>query len=198
MIRDWFARLPGEAKSASLAAASVFSMVALLLFINWVATLVSAWTRIDHAEPRIGRLLGYEAMADELRGASTLTSELLNKVVYLDGTDASQTGATLQQVLRSFASDAGLSVVGSQFVREIDTDIAVPDGFEVLGVDLTMSGPPLGLDTFLRDVYTFEPTLKVISLELQQRRGSRTPAGVQQTEDINIKAKVAALMVSKS
>ena len=197
MIKDWIFGLPNEARLLVISAASLTAFVALFLLISAGSALITAWSQIEFAEPRISRLLGYESVEADLVSAAREAEEVLNEYAFSDKIDASRRGAELQQALRSFAGEAGLSVIGSQFVRQADSDFAVPDGFETLGVDLTMNGAPAALDTFLRDVSEYEPGLTVASLELQQPRRKRTAAGAKIAEDINIKAKVIALRVNR-
>ena len=197
MIKDWILRLPDEARLLVVLAASLAALVALFLFISAGSVFITAWSRVEFAEPRISRLLGYEAVEEDLVSAVREAEDVLSEYAFSEEIDASRRGAELQQALRAFAGEAGLSVIGSQFVRQADSDFAVPEGFEALGVDLTMNGPHAALDTFLRDVSEYEPGLKVMSLELQQPRRKRTPAGAKVAEDVNIKANVVALRVNR-
>ena len=196
MIKHWMLGLPRESRHIAIVAMLLSVILAVTFLTVTVSDFISAWKRIDNAEPRIARLLGYEAVEDDLEGAEDDSRQRLGQFSFTGTTDISRQGARLQQTLRAFASEAGLTVIGSQFVREVESDLNVSDQFALLGVDLTMNGPPLALDTFLRDVYDHEPALKVSSLSLQQPRRSRTPSGSEASEDINIRVNVAALMLA--
>ena len=114
--------------------------------------------------------------------------------------DQSQTGAQLQQLLRGFAEDAGLTVRGSQLLPAAQ-QATTPEGFAQLTVELQMRGLPLALNLFLRDVYEHSPRLKVTELDVVKVRDRRSSRRRDQTErlevqDLDLSIQVAALMVS--
>ena len=108
--------------------------------------------------------------------------------------------ARLQQALRGFAENAGLTVRGSQLMSVADQS-ASPEGFLILTVELRMSGMPSALDEFLGDVYAHNPLLKVAELNMVKVRDRRTSRRRDQpqstvTQDLDINIQVSALMVS--
>ena len=194
-LKHWIARLPQQARWLVLGSGSLLLLCILLVLLQISVTLFSGLSQITNTKPRIARLLGYEEASQEIRAAAEASRASLNIFAFDESVDADQRGAELQKALRRFASEAGLSIIGSQFVREVDSVEPPSDAFIVLGVDLTMNGPPMGLDVFLTEVYSFEPALKVVSLDLQQPRRQQRVPGV--TEDsVNIRTQIVALMLA--
>ena len=196
-LKNWVARLPQQARWLVLSSGSLLLLCVLLVLMQISVTLFSGLSQITNTKPRIAKLLGYEEASQEIRAAAEASNAALSIFAFDDSVDADQRGAELQKALRRFASEAGLSIIGSQFVREVDSVEPPSDAFITLGVDLTMNGPPLGLDVFLTEVYNFEPALKVVSLDLQQpRRQQRGSVPGVNEDGVNIRTQIVALMVA--
>ena len=196
-LKNWVARLPQQARWLVLSSGSLLLLCVLLVLLQISVTLFSGLSQITNTKPRIAKLLGYEEASQEIRAAAEASNAALSIFAFDDSVDADQRGAELQKALRRFASEAGLSIIGSQFVREVDSVEPPSDAFITLGVDLTMNGPPLGLDVFLTEVYNFEPALKVVSLDLQQpRRQQRGSVPGVNEDGVNIRTQIVALMVA--
>lgn len=199
-MTSWLSHLPKQARILVLLAASMTMLVVLVLLVRITVVLADGVGRISSTEPRIARLLGYELAAQELQVAANKSRTTLANFAFDASVSSSQRGAELQRALRGFASDAGLNIVGSQFLTEVDASLPESDTFTALGVDLTMAGPPIALDEFLTQVYEYRPALKVVSLDIQQpRRQQRSRSGgvVSNLDGINIRAQIVGLMVAE-
>jgi len=133
--------------------------------------------------------------------ASKSQASLILKQLSFDAsTDDSQTGAELQQALRGFAEEAGLTVRGSQLIsgrEQMDS----PDGFVLLAVELRMQGLPLALSAFLRDVYTHTPLLTISELNIikvRDRRASRrrNQSNPSEEQNLELSVRVTSLVVA--
>ena len=197
-IRRWIASLPPQARWLVLCIATCSAVVVLFALLQLSIMLVGGLAAVSGTTPKIGRLMGYEAASQEIAIAAAASKASLNTFAFDASVDVSQRGAELQKALRRFASESGLTIIGSQFVLEIDAAPPPSTDFLTLGVDLTMSGPPMGLDTFLTQVYEHEPALKVVSMNLQQTRRTQSQRGASavDADAINIRTQVVALMVA--
>ncbi len=196
-FKNWITRLPRQARWLVLGSGSLLLLCALLVLLKISVMLFSGLSQIGSTTPRIARLLGYEEASQEIGAAAEASKASLRTFAFDESVDADQRGAELQKALRQFASEAGLSIIGSQFLREVESAAPPSEAFITLGVDLTMNGPPMGLDVFLTEVYNYEPALKVVSLDLQQpRRQQRGSVPGVNEDSVNIRTQIVALMVA--
>ena len=199
-LKRWVTHLPREARVVVLGLGTVLGLLVLFMISNIWASATQSWSEISRSEPRIARLKGYQASRPAMRQAMSEASVILKQMSFDSGDDESQTGARLQQALRGFAENAGLTVRGSQLMSVADQS-ASPEGFLILTVELRMSGMPSALDEFLGDVYAHNPLLKVAELNMVKVRDRRTSRRRDQpqstvTQDLDINIQVSALMVS--
>lgn len=196
-LKEWVARLPQQARWLVLGSGSLLLICVSLVLLQISVMLFSGLSQITSTTPRIARLLGYEEASQQIGAAAEASKASLSIFAFDESVDADQRGAELQKALRQFASEAGLSIIGSQFVREVESVVPPSDAFITLGVDLTMNGPPMGLDAFLTEVYNYEPALKVVSLDLQQpRRQQRGSVPGVNEDSVNIRTQIVALMLA--
>lgn len=188
----WMKSLPLEARAVLLALAGATALVVLWVTFWIFGAYINGFSSVGRLEPRIGRLIGYEASAGELIAARAAGEDALASLAFTRDADASAVGAELQQVLRAYASDAGLTVSGSQL--ELESDLDDEQRFTQMMVSLKLEGPPIALQVFLTDLYEHKPALKVTNLDLRpmppRRRGGQTD---HDPERLSIAAKVAAL-----
>ena len=118
----WMKSLPPEARAVLLAFAGATAVVTLWVTVSIFGAYINGFSSVGRLEPRIGRLIGYEASASELVAARAAAEDALASLAFTRDADASAVGAELQQVLRAYASDAGLTVSGSQLELEGDLD----------------------------------------------------------------------------
>lgn len=178
-MKQWFHILPKEARALVLLG-SFFSALFLLFWFSTVSTLLFGGLReIARVEPQIGRLLGYEVVGDEFDVALELATLRLRETSYAAG-EGSQAGARLQQSLRNFAEDAGLTVTGSQLIAQEERPEADPMLFEMLSVDLSLQGLPDALDRFLAEVRLHSPSLAMSKMDIVKPRRARQRRGQPQ------------------
>ena len=199
-LKRWVTHLPREARVVVLGLGTALGLVVIFMIGNLWASATQSWSEMSRSEPRIARLKGYQASRPAMRQAMSEASVILKQMSFDSGDDESQTGARLQQALRGFAENAGLTVRGSQLMSVADQS-ASPEGFLILTVELRMSGMPSALDEFLGDVYAHNPLLKVAELNMVKVRDRRTSRRRDQpqstvTQDLDINIQVSALMVS--
>ena len=99
----------------------------------------------------------------------------MNRLVYPAEESATSIGAALQANVRDIAAAAGLKVGNRRIMpaRRVE-------GFEQIGLSLTVSGEMSALDQALVDFAAFSPVLLVESIEVKpsrQTRRSTTPVG---------------------
>lgn len=196
----WLRAVPREARILVITLCGVSTAAVLFLLAVASASISQSWSEMSRNEPKIARLKGYQASEQDMVELASETALLLRELAFSSESDESQTGARLQQALRGFAEDAGMTIRGSQLVSGGRAE-AGPDGFMLLTVELQMRGLPAGLTVFLRDVYDHSPLLKVSKLSIvkvRDRRASRrrdqSSAEPEQNLDVNIQ--ITALMVS--
>ena len=198
--KTWLRELPREAWTAVVGVLILSAFLFLLLITSVWSSLFESWSEIAKNEPRIARLRGYQLFQSSILESASEAKVLLDELASAAVADQSQTGAQLQQLLRGFAEDAGLTVRGSQLLPAAQ-QATTPEGFAQLTVELQMRGLPLALNLFLRDVYEHSPRLKVTELDVVKVRDRRSSRRRDQTErlevqDLDLSIQVAALMVS--
>ena len=194
LLKSWLLSLPREARALLL---TIWAVSALLFFV-WATALVSSAMNsareISRLEPQIARLMGYELVVDEFERALEQSALTLRALSY-PRTEGSQAGAKLQQSLRGFAEDAGLTVNGSQLLVAEDMSDTEEAVFELLSVDLSLQGMPSALDAFLDEVRLNTPRLAVSKLDLVKPRRPRQRRGepAHNPEILNVRMTVVGL-----
>ena len=201
-MKAWYGQVPTEARwilGTALAGGAL--LVGTFLFQAASLLFESVQLSARH-EPRIARMLGYQAAEQELLGAAREFSRAVEELAFPAADDANAAGARLQQTLRGFAEDAGLRVVGSQLA------VIVPEGvgedeqneyeglFEQLAVDLSVDGPPIALDAFLVAISEHTPALATASIDIQRKRRSRGE-GNDTFEFLSVRLRVVALKAAE-
>ena len=197
-MKVWFDRLPLEARWVIGVALASVSALILAFLVEVMTMLAESLQERGRHEPRIARMLGYEATARELQTSAREFSRALETLAYPEADDANTAGARLQQTLRGFAEESGLIVVGSQLaiISPEDSEDDGGDGlFDQLAVDLSLDGPPLALDAFLVAVSQHSPALATVSIDIQRKRRSRRE-GNETLEFLTIRLRVVALRVA--
>ena len=199
-LAEWLSRLPSEARVLALVLLGLYGAVMAISSFLLVLAASASWSEISNIEPKIARMKGYQLVMPEMSESLSNTTLMLDELAFNAAGDGSKVGAELQQVLRGYAEEAGLTVSGSQLVKQSNSDDR-PDGFLALTVDLRVSGAPESLDQFLRDVYESTPVLTVSSLNAIKLKRRRTRSrrneedqSLDQTLDMSIE--VAGLAVS--
>ena len=198
-MRAWFEQLPTEARWIT-GGGLLFIVLMILAFALKLSTLlIDNLQQSSRHEPRIARMLGYEETAQELQGASKDFSRALGRLAYSGADDANAAGARLQQTLRGFAEETGLTVVGSQLAVITPEETEDPDEaeglFDQLAVDLSLDGPPIALDAFLVAIEQQTPALATVSIDIQRKRRSRRE-GNETLEFLTVRLRIVALRVA--
>jgi len=199
-VKVWLFGLPREARRVVLAAgAAGLALVVVFCFYSWSAAYQS-WREIDRSAPRIARLKGYELARDDIDTAAAAAELALAELAFSDDSDETQVGARLQQILRGFAEETGLTVGGSQLLPSREGDEA-PEGFTLMRVQLNMTGLPDALSAFLREVYQHSPVLDVTRLNVgqdKQRNNRRSKeASPDELQTLRLDVHVSALLVTQ-
>ena len=199
-MKAWFEQLPTEARWVVGAAMTCVTFLLASFLLQVTTMLVESLQQTGRHEPRIARMLGYEASARELQTAAGEFSRALDALAYPETDDANSAGARLQQTLRGFAEEAGLTVAGSQLAVILPEDLDEqdePDGlFDQLVVDLSLDGPPIALDAFLVAISKHTPALATVSIDIQRKRRSRRD-GEDTFEFLSVRLSVVALKVAE-
>jgi len=199
-VKSWLSVLPREARGLVIAGATVLSALAVAFFFYSSSAAFQSWKEIDRSAPRIARLEGYELARDDIEVATSAVEVALQELAFSDDDDATQVGARLQQILRGFAEESGLTVGGSQLLPSRESD-NTPEGFALMSVQLNMTGLPEALIDFLREVYAHSPVLDVTKLNLGQDRPRNNRRKKETTPDelqtLRLEVHVSALLVTQ-
>jgi len=199
--KSWLSGLPREARRLVISGATVLSALAVTFFFySWSAAFQS-WKEIDRSAPRIARLAGYELARDDIKVAANAVEMALQGLAFSDNSDETQVGARLQQILRGFAEESGLTVGGSQLLPSRESD-KTPEGFALMSVQLNMTGLPEALNDFLRAVYQHSPLLDVTKLDIgrlrpRNNRSSKKEATPDELQRLSLDVHVSALLVTQ-
>lgn len=195
-MRDYLTGLPTAARWVLVAAAGLFVAINIMILSSISDGYRAERDIVERIRPRMARLLGYIAREPELATAASAAQDALANWAYLADGEGNQVGAQLQQTLRGFAEDAGLTVSGSQLVQT--PQATEYEGFDVMSVELSMFGNPEALDEFLSAVYAHKPTLVVSEMTVnKQRQRRRSRDDIADDDTVVIRARVQALRVSE-
>ena len=195
-LRKALVQLPVQARSVLIAAGLVVMVLTLLALGNIFGWWMSNVSEISATKPRISRLLGYIEAAPRITDALADVNVALSELAIEDTGDSGRGGALLQQQLRQLASEAGLTVVGSE-VKEPEA----LDALVKLNATLELTGGPDDFDAFLERLYLGMPALFPEGMKIEamrrinRRRNPRTLSG---TEDhVMAKVDIAAFRLSE-
>lgn len=164
--------------------------VLLVFFLGAVFLLSRAqWANDTLAtiEPRHARLMGLKAEQVQLQAAFDAAAAQIGALAYPVDQGSERVGTDLQQKLRTIASEAGFSVVGSQIMpfRQIE-------GFEEVPVSIILEGSLGHLMQLLDELGDARPLVRVVSLNLIPLRGRGVSAQRHIRADLSV-ASVRAL-----
>ena len=191
---DFLLRLPLQARVVLVA---LIALAAIPLFGVGFWVIDEAVSHLQFSEqtkPRIGRLLGYIEHEKPLRLAQNQTREQLAALSYSSESDANQVGAQLQQALRGYAEDSGLTVSGSQLLKSTNTEAF--EGFELMTVELNMTGEPDAVDGFLALVDAHQPVLRIDQLALAQQRQTRRSSRRANADELDARDVIMQVTIS--
>lgn len=195
-LRKALIQLPVQARSVLIGACLVVMVLTLLALGNIFGWWMSNVSEISATKPRISRLLGYIEAAPRITDALADVNVALSELAIEDTGDSGRGGALLQQQLRQLASEAGLTVVGSE-VREPEA----LDALVKLNATLELTGGPDDFDAFLERLYLAVPALFPEGMKIEAMRRinrRRNPSTLVGTEDhVMAKVDIAAFRLSE-
>ena len=189
-------QLPAQGRSVLIGAVLIVIALTVLALGNIFGWWMSSVSDISATKPRISRLLGYIDAAPNITATLAEVDTALSQLAIEDTGDTGRGGALLQQQLRQLASEAGLTVVGSE-VKEPEA----LDALVKLNATLQLTGGPDDLDAFFEGLYFADPALFPEGMKIEAMRRinrSRHPSTVLGTEDhVMARVDIAAFRLSK-
>lgn len=143
-------------------------LLVIYLALNLMVTRSEHQTEIERLEPRIARMQGLIDSEESLAASAEKFDGLLRGLVYPSSEELASVSATLQENVRGIATAAGLTVSNSQILRS-----AQKEGFDQIGLKLTLSGDVAALDAALLEFASYVPLLLVESIEVWPERQLR-------------------------
>jgi hypothetical protein len=180
-MREVMRALPLQARAVVAASVLMVMTLTLLALGNIFGWWISGVADINATKPRISRLLGYIESAPRINATLAEVDIALKGLAIEDTGDTGRGGALLQQQLRQLASEAGLTVVGSE-VREPEPLNALMK----LKATLQVTGGPTNLDNFFLRLYRASPALFPEAMKMEALRRinrRRQPSTLVGTED---------------
>ena len=195
-IQQVLVQLPAQARAVLIGAALMLITLTLLALGNIFGWWMSNVSDISATKPRISRLLGYIEAAPSITAALEEVYAALSELAIDDTGDTGRGAALLQQQLRQLASEAGLTVVGSE-VKEPEA----LDALVKLNATLQLTGGPDDLDAFFEGLYFADPALFPEGMKIEAMRRinrSRHPSTLSGTEDhVMARVDIAAFRLSE-
>ena len=195
-IQQVLVQLPAQARAVLIGAALMLITLTLLALGNIFGWWMSNVSDISATKPRISRLLGYIEAAPSITAALEEVYAALSELAIDDTGDTGRGAALLQQQLRQLASEAGLTVVGSE-VKEPEA----LDALVKLNATLQLTGGPDDLDAFFEGLYFADPALFPAGMKIEAMRRinrSRHPSTLSGTEDhVMARVDIAAFRLSE-
>ena len=194
-LRAALAQLPAQARSVLIGAVLTVTALTLMTLSHLFGWWIGHVADISATKPRISRLLGYIDAAPRINATLAEVDIALSDLAIEDTGDTGRGGALLQQQLRQLASEAGLTVVGSEVKTPEPLDALVK-----LNATLQLTGGPDDLDEFFQRLYRASPALfpeamKIEALRRINRR--RQPSTLVGTEDhVSARIDIAAFRLS--
>jgi hypothetical protein len=194
-LRAALAQLPAQARSVLIGAVLTVTALTLMTLSHLFGWWIDHVADIGATKPRISRLLGYIDAAPRINATLAEVDITLSDLAIEDTGDTGRGGALLQQQLRQLASEAGLTVVGSEVKPPESLDALVK-----LKATLQLTGGPDDLDEFFQRLYRASPALfpeamKIEALRRINRR--RQPSTLVGTEDhVSARIDIAAFRLS--
>lgn len=200
-MRSYLTNLPVEARWIVICVMVLTVALALLVGFQLAESVVKSVAQAAKDKPHISRMLGYEASTSELKTSARQALAEMKVLAFPSTEDDGQSGAQLQQVLRRYAEEAGLTVSGSQLRLTADgegAETAAEEGslaaFTRLSVELSLEGPPMALDAFLTSIEGHTPRLMTVGLDIQRKGRTRRDARNKTPIDyLSVQMEVVAL-----
>jgi hypothetical protein len=187
-MKDWLLARPIESKVILGLGLLIVFLFVLLVVKPLVVWNLHSLHRIEQAQPRIGRLLGFEGSSDALESSLRSSRDAVNSLLHRRRAGEASVGSAAQQQLRLLAEGVGFSVLGSQLMDPIEENGLVDTR---IAVDLK------------GDVESLQALLEMLSLErpfLLARELKLSPAPVRrgqaEAQEVIVKLVVSAFSQS--
>jgi hypothetical protein len=132
-MKAWLLTLPLQAKAVLGMAFVAVALIMLLVFMPLLSWNISSVHRIDQAQPRIARLLGFEGSNAALDSALRSSRTAIDGFLHRRQAGEASVGSAAQQQLRRLAEVEGFAVQGSQLMDPAEDEALVDTR---IGVDL--------------------------------------------------------------
>ena len=166
-MRDWVRANRQAAILVGLTLAVPLLLV-IYLALNLMVTRSDHQAEIERLEPRIARMQGLIDSEKFLAESAEKFDGQLRGLVFPSTDELATVAATLQENVRDIATAAGLTVSNSQILRA-----SQKEGFDQIGLKLTLSGDVTALDAALLEFASYVPLLLVESIEVWPERQLR-------------------------
>jgi len=123
---------------------------------------------IERLEPRIARLAGLLESEAQLQVAAGRVDSTVVSLVYPQSDVLATVSAALQSNVREIMVEAGLTVSNSQILPVVNKD-----GYDRIGLKLTVAGGLASLDAALSELMLYSPLLLIESIEVWPARTVR-------------------------
>lgn len=183
-MKEWVLSLPAQAKAIAVLACLLVVLLFLMVFMPLLSWNIESVQRIDQAQPRIGRLLGFDGSTESLGNALRDSRVAMDAFLHRREAGEASVGSAAQRQLRQIAEAAGFTVQGSQVMDPVSDDELIDTR---VGVDLI--GDLVSLESFLNALGQERPFLLPRELKLSPipvRRG-QPPA-----QNVSVKLVVSA------
>lgn len=188
--------IPKKLDRTGLVVGGTFLCIAILL----LYAIGSLWfmrsgysAEIDRIDSRTARMLGLIEAEQELNAAANQLRGHLQDMAYGETTDTATVSAAMQQLVRDVMSTAGLSVSSSQILpaRQIE-------GFERLGLDISVVGNITGIEEALANLGLLNPLVLIESTSVKpvrtrRRKGGDAGAKAEDSRQLSVRLRLLSL-----
>lgn len=183
-MKEWIVSLPAQGKTIFMLGCLLIVLLFVMVFMPLLSWNLESVQRIEQAQPRIGRLLGFEGSTETLESALRSSRVAMDSFLHRREAGEASVGSAAQRQLRQIAEGAGFTVQGSQVMAPVSDDELIDTR---VGVDLI--GDLESLEGFLDALGQERPFLLPRELKLSPINARR---GQPQAQNVSVKFVVSA------